>query len=137
MPTFLIKILSPTLNTITMTTQGYAKSKGGMLPTVVKRYANPPGPAASDQSNLFHDQTMAEGQDWRSNLNANSLEVLSNARVEPSLRDAKPGEKYQFERLGYFAVDKDLSPQNLVFNRAVTLKDTWAKVEKTGAKAKA
>jgi len=64
-PTFLIKIVSPTLNTITMTTQGYAKSKGGMLPTVVKRYANPPGPAASDQSNLFHDQTMAEGQDWQ------------------------------------------------------------------------
>src|SRR5947199_8031208 len=72
-------------------------------------------------------EDLAEGQDWRSNLNANSLEVLSNARVEPSLRDAKPGEKYQFERLGYFAVDKDLSPQNLVFNRAMTLKDTWAK----------
>ena len=63
-PTFLIKIVSPTLNTITMTTQGYAKSKGGMLPTVVKRYANPPGPAAQDLPNLFHDQTMAEFQDW-------------------------------------------------------------------------
>lgn len=64
-PTFLIKIVSPTLNTITMTTQGYAKSKGGMLPTVVVRYTNPPGPAVSDQANLFHDQTMAEGQDWQ------------------------------------------------------------------------
>jgi Flp pilus assembly protein TadG len=64
-PTFLIKILSPSLNTITMTTQGYAKSKGGMLPTVVTRYANPPGPAAVDAANQFHDRTMAEGQDWQ------------------------------------------------------------------------
>jgi hypothetical protein len=63
-PTFLIKIVSPDLSTIAMTTQGYAKSKGGMLPTVVTRYANPPGPAASDQPNLFHDRTMQEGQDW-------------------------------------------------------------------------
>jgi Flp pilus assembly protein TadG len=63
-PTFLIKILSPSLNTITMTTQGYAKSKGGMLPTVVTRYANPPGPATQDLPNLFHDRTMAEGQDF-------------------------------------------------------------------------
>jgi Flp pilus assembly protein TadG len=64
-PTFLIKILSPSLNTIKMTTQGYAKSKGGMLPTVVTRYANPPGPAAVDAANQFHDRTMAEGQDWQ------------------------------------------------------------------------
>jgi len=63
-PTFLIKILSPNLNTIRMTTQGYAKSKGGMLPTVVTRYQNPPGPAAVDAANQFHDRTMAEGQDW-------------------------------------------------------------------------
>jgi Flp pilus assembly protein TadG len=64
-PTFLIKILSPSLNTIKMTTQGYAKSKGGMLPTVVTRYANPPGPATIDTANQFHDRTMAEGQDWQ------------------------------------------------------------------------
>jgi hypothetical protein len=63
-PTFLIKILSPSLNTIKMTTQGYAKSKGGMLPTVVTRYSSPPGPAALDAPNLFHDRTMAEGFDW-------------------------------------------------------------------------
>jgi glutaminyl-tRNA synthetase len=73
---------------------------------------------------------LEEGQDWRTNLNPNSLEVLSDARVERSLKDAKPGETFQFERLGYFAVDKDSSPQKLVFNRAVTLKDTWAKEEK-------
>ena len=63
-PTFLIKILSPSLNTITMTTQGYAKSKGGMLPTVVTRYVNPPGPATVDVPNQFHDRTMAEFQDY-------------------------------------------------------------------------
>ena len=63
-PTFLIKILSPSLNTITMTTQGYAKSKGGMLPTVVTRFESPPGPAPFDAANLFHDRTMAQGQDW-------------------------------------------------------------------------
>jgi len=63
-PTFLIKIVSPSLNTITMTTQGYAKSKGGMLPTVVTRYSSPPGPAPFDAPNLFHDRTMWEGADW-------------------------------------------------------------------------
>jgi glutaminyl-tRNA synthetase len=75
---------------------------------------------------------LAEGQDWRTTLNPNSLEVISDARVEPSLAQAAPGEKYQFERLGYFAVDKDSSPRKLVFNRTVTLKDTWAKEEKKG-----
>jgi hypothetical protein len=63
-PTFLMKILSPSFNTIRMTTQGYAKSKGGMLPTVVTRYQSPPGPAPFDAANQFHDRTMAEGSDW-------------------------------------------------------------------------
>jgi glutaminyl-tRNA synthetase len=75
-----------------------------------------------------------EGQDWRSNLNPNSLEVVQ-AQLEPSLGDAAVGEKFQFERLGYFTVDKDSAPGKPVFNRTVTLKDTWAKVEKkTGGK---
>ncbi|MGH2491045.1 MAG: pilus assembly protein TadG-related protein, partial [Candidatus Limnocylindria bacterium] len=63
-PTFLIKIVSPTLNTIPMTTRGYAKSKTGFLPSVVHRYANPPGPGLSDAANQFHDHTMAQGSDW-------------------------------------------------------------------------
>src|SRR5439155_23266913 len=74
-------------------------------------------------------EDLEEGQDWRTNLNRDSLQVISDARVEPSLAGAAAGEKYQFERLGYFAVDADLSPQQLVFNRAGTLKDTWAKEE--------
>jgi len=68
--------------------------------------------------------------DWKSNLNPNSLEVVSPAWVEPSVRAAKPGEMFQFERVGYFCVDPDSTADNLVFNRTVTLKDTWAKIEK-------
>ena len=71
-----------------------------------------------------------EDKDYKSNLNPNSLEILTDARVEPSLKDAPPGMRYQFERLGYFAVDPEAKPGALVFNRTVTLKDTWAKIEK-------
>ena len=71
-----------------------------------------------------------EGQDFTVNLNPNSLEVLTDAKLEPSLANAKPGDRYQFERLGYFCVDPDSIPGKLVFNRTVPLRDTWAKVEK-------
>jgi glutaminyl-tRNA synthetase len=71
-----------------------------------------------------------EGQDFTANLNPNSLEVLKSCQLEPSLADAKPGERFQFERLGYFCVDPDSTNKNLVFNRTVTLRDTWAKIEK-------
>ena len=74
-----------------------------------------------------------EGFDWTANLNPQSLEELTGCRVEPLLINAKAGERYQFERLGYFCVDSvDSSPEHLVFNRAVTLRDTWAKIEKSG-----
>ena len=75
-------------------------------------------------------EDVPEGQDWRSNLNPNSLEVIADARVEPSLKAVVPGSRFQFERLGYFTVDKDATSDLLVFNRTVTLKDTWAKEEK-------
>jgi glutaminyl-tRNA synthetase len=64
-------------------------------------------------------------------INPNSLEVLNAAQLEPSLANAPPGERFQFERMGYFCVDLDSKPQALVFNRTVTLRDTWAKIEKT------
>jgi len=70
-----------------------------------------------------------EGQDFTVNLNPNSLEVVSGAKIEPSLKDAAPGSRYQFERLGYFAVDPDSSREKLVFNRTVALRDSWAKIE--------
>jgi glutaminyl-tRNA synthetase len=69
-----------------------------------------------------------EGQDFTSNLNPNSLEVLSGCKLEPSLAGAVAGSRYQFERLGYFCVDADSAPGKPVFNRTVALKDTWAKI---------
>ena len=71
-----------------------------------------------------------EGSDFTSNINPNSLEVLNNCRLEPSLADAKPLGRYQFERLGYFCVDTDSSKEKPVFNRTVSLRDTWAKMQK-------
>jgi glutaminyl-tRNA synthetase len=68
----------------------------------------------------------ADGGDFKSFLNPNSLEVVQ-AKCEPSLADADPNVRYQFERLGYFALDPDSKPGKLVFNRTITLKDTWAK----------
>jgi glutaminyl-tRNA synthetase len=70
------------------------------------------------------------GKDFSSNLNPNSLEIVSHAKLEPSLANAAPGSRYQFERLGYFSADPDSQPGRPVFNRTVALKDTWAKIEK-------
>jgi len=70
------------------------------------------------------------GQDFTANLNPNSLEVIRQAKLEPSLATAPVGGRYQFERLGYFCVDPDSKPGKPVFNRTVALKDTWAKVER-------
>ncbi len=76
-----------------------------------------------------------EGSDWLANINPKSLERLTGCRVEPLLAKAKGGERYQFERLGYFSVDSaDSSPSSLVFNRTVTLRDTWAKMERARGK---
>ena len=69
------------------------------------------------------------GRDYRDDINPNSLEVLAGIKAEPSLASARAGERYQFERIGYFAVDPDSSPGHLVFNRTVGLRDTWAKIE--------
>jgi len=77
--------------------------------------------------------TIDEETGFKACLNPNSLETLTNCRVEPSLQGAAPGSRYQFERLGYFCVDAgDSSPGKLVFNRTVTLRDTWAKIQKVG-----
>lgn len=76
-----------------------------------------------------------EGQDFLSNLNPGSLTLLTGAKLEPMLAQAKEGERYQFERLGYFSADpKESAPGAPVFNRIVTLKDAWAKIEKKGGR---
>ncbi len=72
----------------------------------------------------------SDDQDFLTNLNPKSLEVLRNCMVEPDLAEAKPGERVQFERLGYFNVDSDSAPGRLIFNRTVPLRDTWAKIQK-------
>jgi glutaminyl-tRNA synthetase len=82
---------------------------------------------------LFHKEgpTNVEDQaDFKAYLNPTSLEILTWCLVEPSLADATPGTRYQFERQGYFCVDPDSSTGKIVFNRIVPLRDTWAKIEK-------
>jgi glutaminyl-tRNA synthetase len=73
-----------------------------------------------------------EGTDWLSTLNSDSLHVLEACKLEPSLAAAPSGTRFQFERLGYFVVDPDSTPVRPVFNRTVTLKDSWAKIEAKG-----
>jgi glutaminyl-tRNA synthetase len=83
--------------------------------------------------NLFlkeNPSDVEEGQDVLDNLNPNSLEIIADAKVEPSLASAAAAARYQFERLGYFCVDPDSKPGSPVFNRTVALKDAWARVEK-------
>ena len=73
-----------------------------------------------------------DGLDWKAHLNPGSLERIGDAKVEPSLAGAKPGSRFQFERVGYFTVDPDSRQGGLVFNRTVGLRDTWARIEKGG-----
>ncbi|HLV29951.1 MAG TPA: glutamine--tRNA ligase/YqeY domain fusion protein [Chitinispirillaceae bacterium] len=76
------------------------------------------------------DPDDAPDGDFLSNLNQKSLEILSGCKLEPDLKNAMPGNRYQFERIGYFCVDNDSSPQKLIFNRTATLRDEWAKIAK-------
>jgi len=75
-----------------------------------------------------------EGQDYRVNLNPNSLVTLPSCKLEPSLAGAAAGSRYQFERQGYFCADPDTAPRKPVFNRTVSLRDSWAKIEKSQQK---
>jgi len=75
-------------------------------------------------------EDIEEGAEWKSNLNLHSLKVLTSCRLEPTLADAAPGSRFQFERLGYFCVDPDSTRERPVFNRTVTLKDEWARIQK-------
>ena len=80
---------------------------------------------------LFSDpDPEKDGQDYRTALNPDSVERLRGCRVEPALREAAPGQRFQFERQGYFCVDPDSTAQQLVFNRTVALRDSWSKLEK-------
>jgi glutaminyl-tRNA synthetase len=78
---------------------------------------------------LFTTETPGSGGDFRADLNPASLEILRACKLEPGVAGAEPGTRYQFERLGYFCVDPDSTPGAIVFNRTVTLKDSWARIE--------
>ncbi|HEX3683290.1 MAG TPA: glutamine--tRNA ligase/YqeY domain fusion protein [Bryobacteraceae bacterium] len=84
--------------------------------------------------NLFRSEDNGketEGEDFTAHLNPDSLQVRPGAKIEPSVRGAAPAARYQFERLGYFCVDKDSTSERLIFNRTAQLRDTWAKIEKS------
>ncbi|MFZ6030672.1 MAG: glutamine--tRNA ligase/YqeY domain fusion protein [Chloroflexota bacterium] len=78
---------------------------------------------------LFKDPHPGENGDFIENLNPDSLHILQNGVLEPTLKNARPGEKYQFERLGYFCVDPDSTGGQIVLNQTVSLKDQWAKIQ--------
>jgi glutaminyl-tRNA synthetase len=78
-----------------------------------------------------YPSNVEEGEDWKNNINPDSLKVLTGCKIEPAIAEVKVGTSFQFERMGYFCLDsKDSKPDKLVFNRAVTLRDTWAKIAK-------
>ena len=79
---------------------------------------------ADDAANIENPPSV-----WKSNLNPDSLKVLPKVYVEPSVSSSKPGMRYQFERMGYFCVDPDTSPDKIVFNRTMTLRDSWKKIQ--------
>ncbi|PID69471.1 MAG: glutamine--tRNA ligase [Flavobacteriales bacterium] len=80
---------------------------------------------------LFSDEAPDghKNKDYKAYINPNSLEINTHALVEPSLKEAKIGDRFQFQRLGYFCIDNDSTKNHLVFNRTVALRDTWAKIE--------
>ncbi len=92
-------------------------------------------PHAVDAEIRLYDRLLTvedpSDENWTDFINPHSLETLRHCKVEPSLATAKLQDRFQFERLGYFCVDDDSSEDNLVFNRTVTLRDTWAKIEKS------
>jgi glutaminyl-tRNA synthetase len=83
-----------------------------------------------DKLFTVQDPAGQKGKDFKEFLNPDSLEVLESCKVEPAMRDLKPLDRFQFERVGYFCVDPDTTPEKLVLNRTVGLKDTWAKIQK-------
>jgi glutaminyl-tRNA synthetase len=85
---------------------------------------------------LFNDPyplEVGEGEHFTDHLNPDSLEVLQGVKVEPSVAGAQPGDRFQFERVGYFCVDPDSTDEKLVFNQTIALRDSWAKIEKQQA----
>jgi len=82
-----------------------------------------------DRLFTVEDPAGQKDKDYKDLINPNSLEVLKSCKVEPTVKNLKPLDRFQFERLGYFCIDKDTTKDNLVINRTITLRDTWAKIQ--------
>nr|HPM40976.1 glutamine--tRNA ligase [bacterium] len=109
---------------------GAARKVKGTIHWVSAAHAVPAEVRLYDR--LFTTEDPFEGGDFLANLNPSSLDSISNAKLEPSLAEAAGGERFQFERMGYFFADPtDSRPGAPAFNRIVTLKDTWLKIQKS------
>jgi glutaminyl-tRNA synthetase len=110
-----------------------AKKAKGTIHWVSSKHAFEAEVRLYDRLFSVEDPEGEEGKDFTEFLNQNSLEILNSCKLEPSLKSALPGEKFQFERIGYFCVDTKYSKESSpVFNRIVTLRDSWAKIEQAG-----
>ena len=83
-----------------------------------------------DRLFTVEDPTFQKYTDFKDFINPNSLEILKSCKVESSLVNLRPYDRFQFERLGYFCIDKDWKKDNLIINRTITLRDTWAKIKR-------
>ncbi len=112
-------------------TPGSMRKVKGTLHWVSARHAVDAEVRLYDRLFAVENPSAEADKDFRELLNPNSLKVVTNAKVEPYLAEiAKPEDKFQFQRIGYFCVDLDSKPDHLVFNRTITLKDSWAKAQK-------
>ncbi len=102
----------------------------GTIHWVSAQHARPAEVRLYDQ--LFLSAKPDEDENWKAQVNPNSFEQLSSCYVEPALANAAPGDRYQFERTGYFCMDTDSTPGHPIFNRTVSLRDTWAKIQGAG-----
>ena len=110
-----------------------SKKAKGTIQWVSARHAFEAEVRLYDRLFSVEDPEGEEGKEFTEFLNPNSLEILNNSKLEPSLKSALPGEKFQFERIGYFCVDTKYSKEGIpVFNRIVTLRDSWAKIQQAG-----
>ena len=91
---------------------------------------SPPKSVSTTSSSQGRSRRLRRRRSFLDNLNPNSLEILTGAKLEPSLANARLEDRFQFERVGYFCLDPDSTAGNLVFNRTLPLKDSWAKIEK-------
>ena len=128
--TGLIEEVYCTYDQATRSGEGSEKKVKGTLHWVSARHAADAEVRLYDRLFDHEDPAGQKDDDYRSFLNPDSLKILTGCKIEPSLKSSRPLDKFQFQRLGYFCVDYDSAPDHLVFNRTVSLKDTWAKMKK-------